>query len=110
MIYVSQRKPNKTLKNFFYNLSPKKEIRRVNTPQEAVDLLSKKVDSYVCVDLLTTNLDVQALNALMENSDNLLLLGLHSMRQKRRWAYLAEAEQTLHFLIRWNCSARGGTS
>jgi len=84
MIYVSQRKPNKTLKNFFYNLSPKKEIRRVNTPQEAVDLLSKKVDSYVCVDLLTTNLDVQALNALMENSDNLLLLGLHSMRQKKK--------------------------
>jgi len=84
MIYVSQRKPNKTLKNFFYNLSPKKEIKRVNTPQEAVDLLSKKVDSYVCVDLLTTNLDVQALNALMENSDNLLLLGLHSMRQKKK--------------------------
>jgi len=84
MIYVSQRKPNKTLKNFFYNLSPKKEIRRVNTPQEAVDLLSKKVDSYVCVDLLTTNLDVQNLNALMENSDNLLLLGLHSMRQKKK--------------------------
>ena len=84
MIYVSQRKPNKTLKNFFYNLSPKKEIKRVNTPQEAVDLLSKKVDSYVCVDLLTTNLDVQTLNALMENSDNLLLLGLHSMRQKKK--------------------------
>lgn len=84
MIYVSQRKPNKTLKNFFYNLSPKKEIKRVNTPQEAVDLLIKKVDSYVCVDLLTTNLDVQALNALMENSDNLLLLGLHSMRQKKK--------------------------
>jgi len=84
MIYVSQRKPNKTLKNFFYNLSPKKEIKRVNTPQEAVDLLSKKVDSYVCVDLLTANLDVAMLNALMENSDNLLLLGLHSMRQKKK--------------------------
>jgi hypothetical protein len=84
MIYVSQRKPNKTLKNFFYNLSPKKEIKRVNTPQEAVVLLSKKVDSYVCVDLLTTNLDTETLNALMENSDNLLLLGLHSMRQKKK--------------------------
>jgi len=84
MIYVSKRKTNKTLKNFFYNLSPKKELRRVNTPQEALDLLSKKVDSYVCVDLLTTDLDVDTLNALMENTDNLLLLGLHSLRQKKK--------------------------
>jgi len=54
MIYVSQRKPNKTLKNFFYNLSPKKEIKRVNTPQEAVDLLSKK-SGFICVRGLAHN-------------------------------------------------------